>query len=272
MGVLNENAPVKKKILRANHKDYVTKDLRKAIMKRSELETRFHRTKNPTDQLAYKKQRNFVSRLYKKERKRYYNGLDIRKITDNKKFWATMNPLFSGRSSSNHVNAIEINDKIITEDAEIAQNMNNYFANSVKNLDIQENRFLLQETRNFLDPIETIIRKYELHPSIKKIREKVYPSNFSFSEVSSHEIEKLLQNLNPKKSSTYNNIPPKYLKDNSDICGNITTQLVNDCIKDCDFPNRLKLADITPTHKCGETICQKNYRSSYLPSQKSMNK
>ena len=70
INILDTNAPIKKKVLRANHKNYMTKDLRKAIMKRSELETKFCRTKNPMDQAAYKKQRNFGSRLYKRERKK----------------------------------------------------------------------------------------------------------------------------------------------------------------------------------------------------------
>ena len=38
LGVLNKHAPLKKKILRANHAPYVTKELRKAVMKRSYLE------------------------------------------------------------------------------------------------------------------------------------------------------------------------------------------------------------------------------------------
>ena len=38
LGVLNKHAPLKKKVLRANHALYVTKALRKAIMKRSYLE------------------------------------------------------------------------------------------------------------------------------------------------------------------------------------------------------------------------------------------
>ena len=36
--VLNKHAPLKKKVLRANHAGYVTKVFRKAIMKRSYLE------------------------------------------------------------------------------------------------------------------------------------------------------------------------------------------------------------------------------------------
>ena len=38
IGVFNRHAPIKKKVLRANHATYVTKALRKAIMKRSQSE------------------------------------------------------------------------------------------------------------------------------------------------------------------------------------------------------------------------------------------
>ena len=38
LGVLNKHAPLKKKVHRANHAPYVTKALKKAIMKRSYLE------------------------------------------------------------------------------------------------------------------------------------------------------------------------------------------------------------------------------------------
>ena len=44
---LNKHAPFKKSILRANHKLYATKAMRKAIMKRSDLVTKYK--KNPTD-------------------------------------------------------------------------------------------------------------------------------------------------------------------------------------------------------------------------------
>ena len=39
--VLNRHAPLKKKMLRANHGPYVSKALRKAIMKRSRLENTY---------------------------------------------------------------------------------------------------------------------------------------------------------------------------------------------------------------------------------------
>ena len=43
---LNRHAPLKKKILRANHSSYMSKTLRKAIMRRSYLEKKYFQKKN----------------------------------------------------------------------------------------------------------------------------------------------------------------------------------------------------------------------------------
>ena len=82
-----------------------------------------------------------------------------------------------------------IDGKIVNKDDEIAQNLNNYFSNEVKSLDIQENRYLPTENKNIDDPIDVAIKKFALHPSIMKIREKVKCDIFAFNEVTFQEIE-----------------------------------------------------------------------------------
>ena len=62
---LDTHAPIKKVIVRANHAPYVTKQMRKAIMKRSALENKFYKNRNAENLMVYKKQRNYCSRLYK---------------------------------------------------------------------------------------------------------------------------------------------------------------------------------------------------------------
>ena len=46
-------------------------------MKQFEVASKYHKTKNTKDYINYKKQRNFCSELYKKERKKFYNNLNI---------------------------------------------------------------------------------------------------------------------------------------------------------------------------------------------------
>ena len=66
LSILEKHAPMKKKVIRANHVPYMTKNLRKAIMKRSQLASKYR--KNPTEinNIIYK---NFVvGYIRKKER------------------------------------------------------------------------------------------------------------------------------------------------------------------------------------------------------------
>ena len=85
--VLDKHDPMKQKLLRANHSSYISKPLRKAIMRRSHLQKVYYKNKSEKSFKTYKKQKNFCSRLYKKERKRFFNNLNQSFVTDNKLFW-----------------------------------------------------------------------------------------------------------------------------------------------------------------------------------------
>ena len=53
-----------------NQVPYMTKALRKAIMKRSELETKYRKLRTKEAQLCYKKHKNYCSKLNKKEKEK----------------------------------------------------------------------------------------------------------------------------------------------------------------------------------------------------------
>ena len=54
--LLNLHAPYKKKVVRATDKPYMTKTLRKAIMKHSSLENKYYKCISETNRRALKKQ------------------------------------------------------------------------------------------------------------------------------------------------------------------------------------------------------------------------
>ena len=70
--VLNKHAPMKQKYLRANQGRFMTKDLHKAIMKRSRLRNKFLRDRTDISREEYKKQRNLCVSLLKKAKKRSF--------------------------------------------------------------------------------------------------------------------------------------------------------------------------------------------------------
>ena len=55
--VLDKHVSIKKKYLSAHHANFVTKHLRKAIMKTSKLRNDFLKDRNDVSQSAYRKQR-----------------------------------------------------------------------------------------------------------------------------------------------------------------------------------------------------------------------
>ena len=194
-------------------------------MARCRFRNRF--LKNPTDEnrANYTRYRNYWTSLFRKEKKLYYNNLDLKLITDNKKFWKTIKRLFSDKHFWNNKVTPLGGDEIISEDAKVAEKFNNYFSNVLKNLNIEgfEN---LQYDNPEIDKISNTIEKFKNHPSIQKIKEKVnVEAKFHFTDVSESTVKKKINTLNKKKPTTYNNIPTKILVENSDIISPFITNI-----------------------------------------------
>ena len=219
MKQLDKHAPMKEKTVRANNAPFMNKILSKAVMKRSFLRNKYNKFPTLLNESAYKKHRNFCVKLFRKEKRNYYNNLDLNVFNDNKKFWKCMKPLFSDKSNGIKRKIILIeNDDIISVDKDVAEIMNNYFIEAVENLGI--NKFVSEEVTNEKDSshITDVIKKYEKHPSIVKIKQNfVVEEPFHFTRVTIEGIEKLVQELKTKKSTTDKDIPVKNLAQNRDI-------------------------------------------------------
>ena len=62
----------------------------------------------------------------RKEKNKYYENIEMRNISDNKKFWKTIKPFFSDKSiTSEKITSIE-KGEIISKDSRIAEIMNNF--------------------------------------------------------------------------------------------------------------------------------------------------
>ena len=145
-------------------------------MRRSQLQTKYFKNKSENNYLAFKKQRNFCSKLYKKDRKKYYNSLDIKNITDNKQFWKKIKPFLSEKSKVTSKIKLKDKNKIIPNDDKVAEEFSTFFENLVKSLNIKPRNLSLGNTTNLSDPVEIAIKKFENHPSVQVIREYKYKS------------------------------------------------------------------------------------------------
>ena len=235
----------------------MTKTLKKSIATRSRLENHFYKDRTDASCKAYKKQKNFCSRLYKKERKKYYTNLDIKKIADSRKFWKTVKPFLSDKGISK-TNIILIEEgEIIQEDIELAKVLSNFFSNAVQ----IPSEYLEDVSIVSDDPIDKIVNKYDNHPSIILITENVDKGDFSFNTVTLADVEKVVASLDSKKASTRNSIPTRVLKENRNICCEPLTNIINSEITNSSVDSCLKRADVTPIHKAEEITNKNNYRN-----------
>ena len=163
MAVLNKYVPMKQKVIRGNNAPFMGKRLSKEIMHRSKLKNKLN--KNPTEENrnVYRKQRNVCVNLLRKEKKHYFSNLDIKVFEDNRKFWKAIKPLFSDKNIfSQRDIIIEDEGILISDNAEVAERLNNYFIDAVDGLDIEP--FAVPADNISTDDIE----KTDIEKMIKK--------------------------------------------------------------------------------------------------------
>ena len=124
------------------------------------------------------------------------------------------------------------------------------------------------DSGNLSDPVDKASCKYKFHPSILLIKSKLANQKlFSFQPISKFDIEKEIQNIDLKKATTKNTIPPKILKISCNTSAESLHNVFNECLITGSFPDNLEVADITPIFKKRDPLNKENYRSVIvLPS------
>ena len=92
--MLGKHAPVKKRYIRANQKNFIDKELNQEIMVRSKLRNKFLKLITRENRLAHAKQRNVCVKLLQQKKFQYFENLNLSSITDNTLFWKTVSLLF----------------------------------------------------------------------------------------------------------------------------------------------------------------------------------
>ena len=135
--VLEGHAPCKIKMIRANEAPFVNKEMKKSIMKRSRLRNRYLRFPSNENNVAYKIQRNICTNMLRKYKRDYYNNLNTNPIADDEMFWKTVKPLFSDKINSSHKITLINENKITSENSDIAQIFNDFFSTAASKLNIE---------------------------------------------------------------------------------------------------------------------------------------
>ena len=226
--------------------------------------------KNPivANKLAYKKQRNFCVLLLRKVKRKYFANRSEKNVTDNRKFWQTVKPFLCEKNKSREKIILVKNEETICDDVEVANNLNNYFSNVVKNLKIPE-KFVTDSLPQSLSrhPTLNAILKYKNHPSMRVIKRFSQRfSSFYFSHVDKNTVLKEIKKLNLNKAVQDSDIPVKILKENADFFADYIYLQFNEAVDSSKFADFFKSADISAAFKQGSRNKKENYRPiSILP-------
>ena len=176
--MLNKHAPLKSKAITGNNKPFVTKTLRKAIMRRSSLNKKAHNLNDPLAIKLYKKEINYVVNLSRKVKKDYFQK-HMPHGSSSKNLWKFCKPSFTNQITNPITNfddkiMLVENKKVVSKNEEIAYLFNTYFNDISKGLNIER-----WQTSNLpcKDPLINAFRKYEMHPSILKIECELFASH-----------------------------------------------------------------------------------------------
>ena len=163
LSILGKHAPKKQKFIQPYNSNFLTKNLRKVIMKRSKLRKKYLRVKPNKAKSLYNKQRNFCLSILRKNKRDLNNkNLNNKIVTDNRKFWKTISPPFSEKAFHRQCITLKESNKTVTNNEELAETFNTFFSKIIPNLNLYNNL------------------GYENHSSILKIREMMCKKNYHF--------------------------------------------------------------------------------------------
>ena len=247
---LDKQAPLKKKYLRANHSNFVAKELSKAIINRSRLRNQFLKSRSVECRMEYNKQRNICVALPRKTKRKYYEDLRLSDVNDNQKFWKTVNPLFGNKIKSESQIALAEGNNLVTDDKVLAKTFNKFFVNVAATLGIKYEKFSSNYHSTNCNLDQLIIR-YNDHPSILAIKNKCTELNstFTFTKVDKEQISIAIKRLDTKKVSKSKNIPLRIIKEFSDIFGGFLAKNFSECLGKGFFLDELKCAEGVPVYK-----------------------
>ena len=83
-------------------------------------------------------------------------------MKDNKLFWKTVKPFFSNKGDRGSNMQLVEGNELLQDDQKNADKLNTFFKNSVSNLNINENTYLINnDSGNLSDPVDKAICKYK---------------------------------------------------------------------------------------------------------------
>ena len=150
---------------------------------------KFLKKPNENNEIQYKRSKKEYNNDIKKAKNKYYGDELFRAQKDSKKLWSIINSLIQNRTKSEPIKSIKFEDKILTDNKEIAEVFSNYY----KYAAIKKVNAIKSEI-NF---------EHFLNDKDKRV------NTFHLKEIDSNDLLDVIKNIKPKSSSGFDSIPNK---------------------------------------------------------------
>ena len=197
--------------------------------------------------------------------KEHFKSVTRHGITTNRKFWATIRPFLTnkGMITSNEI-SLKQGDDVINNEGKVAELLNYAYINVVENAAGKKPPSVLDKDNvTFSTAINTILEEYKYHPSVLNIKKHSDQAKcFSFSEVTTTDVLKLIKRININKAVGEDQTPPNLIKVAGNFLVEPLTDIINSCFRTSTFPDLAKRASVTPIDKGGT---DKHIYTNYRP-------
>ena len=179
-------------------------------------------------------------------KKRYY-AEKFHQLKNNIKLtWRLINEVLGNNPNKSISTKFNINDKCITDQQEIANHFNSFFASIGTKISQQI------KTHDQIDH-----RQYLINRPV---------TTFHFHEITKQDVMCIISKLPNKKSTGYDEISTETIKILSAVISPTLSLIINKCILNGTVPDEMKVSKIKPLFKKGDVTLLNNYRPiSLLP-------
>ena len=252
LDVADHHAPLRRK--RVRHKNptpWLTADIVEVMRMRDKAKKQASAKNSPQLWVEYRKLKNKVNIMIKQSKKIYLT--DAVKTKDKKKVWKSIRHIVPSKSKSTDITCIKTDSGEFSNSKDIANELNDYFANVGPSLAKKIN---VTDANDNVNATEDTSKNTSVECN----------NVFDFNVVDEEYVFKELMSLSDDKATGVDDISCKLLKLCAEEIVSPLTYIINLSLTTGIFPNKWKKARICPIFKGGENSEPCNYRPiSILP-------